>query len=163
VIICGDVPQASSLTFQIAPLHLAERARWEQLWGEYQLFYQVELPAAVTENTWRRLHDGRVYGLGARDLAGELQGIVHFLFHEDTWSSASACYLQDLYVDPKARGCGCARRLIEAVAQSAKAAGANEPYWLTHETNSTARRLYDRLAKTQGFIQYVYRDEVTER
>jgi GNAT superfamily N-acetyltransferase len=148
--------RASTLIFQIAPLRLTERARWEHLWTEYQHFYRVALPAAVTENTWQRLHNGRAYGLGARDAAGELQGIVHFLFHEDTWSTASACYLQDLYVDPQARGCGCARRLIEAVAQAAKARGANEPYWLTHETNATARQLYDRLAKNQGFIQYVY-------
>jgi GNAT superfamily N-acetyltransferase len=142
--------------FNIAPLQLTERVRWEHLWTEYQLFYGIALAAAVTDSTWQRLHNGRAFGLGARDQDGELQGIVHFLFHEDTWSTAPACYLQDLYVDPKARGHGCARRLIEAVAQSAKAAGANEPYWLTHETNTTARQLYDRLAKTQGFIQYVY-------
>jgi GNAT superfamily N-acetyltransferase len=150
------MPRRPSLSFQIAALRLTDRARWERLWTEYQLFYGVELPAAVTEITWQRIHDGRVHGLGARDAAGEIQGIVHFLFHEDTWSTAPACYLQDLYVDPRARGVGCARQLIEAVALSSKTAGANEPYWLTHETNSTARQLYDRLAKNQGFIQYVY-------
>jgi GNAT superfamily N-acetyltransferase len=148
--------QASRLIFHIAPLQLTERIQWERLWTEYQFFYRIALPAAVTESTWQRLHQARVHALGAYDAAGELQGIVHFLFHEDTWSTTPACYLQDLYVDPKARGNGCARRLIEAVAQAAKAAGANEPYWLTHETNDTARRLYDRLAKTAGFIQYVY-------
>jgi GNAT superfamily N-acetyltransferase len=161
VITSNYVTQASRLIFQIAPLQLSERVQWEHLWTEYQRFYRVALPAAVTENTWQRLHNGRVYGLGARDAADELQGIVHFLFHEDTWSTAPACYLQDLYVEPKARGCGCARRLIEAVAQAAKAASANEPYWLTHETNDTARQLYDRLAKNQGFIQYVYSSGVT--
>jgi GNAT superfamily N-acetyltransferase len=142
--------------FQIAPLRLAEHARWAELWSEYQRFYQVALPSAVTESLWQRLHDGRVHGLGGRDAAGELLGIVHFLFHQDTWSRAPACYLQDLYVDPKARGGGCARQLIVAVAQSAKAAGASEPYWLTHESNRTARQLYDRLAKNHGFIQYQY-------
>ena len=144
------------MIFHIAPLRLTERARWAQLWSEYQLFYGVELPASVTESTWQRLHDGRVRGFGAHDPADRLLGIVHFLFHEDTWSKVPACYLQDLYVDPKARGSGCARQLIEAVADSAKAAGANHPYWLTHETNAVARQLYDRLAKNQGFIQYVY-------
>jgi len=37
-----------------------------------------------------------------------------------------------------------------------KTVGANPPYWLTHETNSVARQLYDRLGKNQGFIQYQY-------
>jgi GNAT superfamily N-acetyltransferase len=145
--------------YAITPLRPTERSRWEQLWREYQAFYKVNLPQEVTDSTWRRIHDGHVRALGARDTAGELLGIVHFLFHQDTWSTVPACYLQDLYVDPKARGTGCARQLIEAVAAAAKAQGTNEPYWLTHETNSVARRLYDRLAKNHGFIQYVYSAE----
>jgi hypothetical protein len=47
--------------------------------------------------------------------------------------------------------------LIDAVAEAARAAGANNPYWLTHETNTVARRLYDRLAQNQGFLHYSYR------
>jgi hypothetical protein len=35
----------------IAPLRLSERVRWAELWSEYQVFYGVELPAAVTDNT----------------------------------------------------------------------------------------------------------------
>jgi GNAT superfamily N-acetyltransferase len=144
------------MSFKIAPLRPADRARWERLWTGYQRFYEVGLPAAVTECTWQRIQEGRIHGFGARDAAGEIQGIVHCLFHEDTWSTTPACYLQDLYVDPESRGSGCARQLIDAVAKCARDAGANEPYWLTHETNATARKLYDRLAKNHGFIQYVY-------
>ena len=72
---------------RIAPLQPAERVRWEELWTQYQVFYGVVLPAAVTESTWQRLRNGRVHGLGARDPAGHLVGIVHFLYHEDTWST----------------------------------------------------------------------------
>jgi GNAT superfamily N-acetyltransferase len=144
------------LTYRIAPLRLAEHARWMRLWTEYQTFYGIDLPANVTMNAWQRLHNGRLHGLGARDSNDNLLGIVHFLFHEDTWSTAPACYLQDLYVDSKARGTGCGRQLIEAVAESARAAGANPPYWLTHESNAVARLLYDRLGKNFGFIQYSY-------
>jgi GNAT superfamily N-acetyltransferase len=142
--------------FRIAPLRVSERARWTELWSEYQLFYGVELPADVSESTWQRLHNGRVQGLGARNSADYLVGIVHFLFHEDTWSTVPACYLQDLYVDSTARGTGCGRMLIEAVAESARTAGANSPYWLTHQSNAVARRLYDRLGQNQGFVQYTY-------
>jgi len=142
---------------QVAPLRPSERARWGELWSEYQTFYGVALPAAVTERTWQRIHEGGVRGLGARDAGDKLLGIVHFLFHEDTWSTVPACYLQDLYVDPTARGTGCGRLLIEAVAEAARAAGVNAPYWLTHQTNTTARQLYDRLGQNQGFIHYVYR------
>lgn len=140
----------------IARLRLSDRERWGELWAGYQKFYGVSLPAAVTESTWQRIHGGAVHGLGARNAEGSLLGIVHFLFHEDTWSTAPACYLQDLYVDPSARGSGCGRKLIEAVAEAARAAGANSPYWLTHQSNSAARQLYDRLGQNQGFIHYVY-------
>ena len=140
----------------ISPLRLTDHSRWEQLWSEYQTFYGVVLPTAVTEATWTRLYDGRVRGLGARDSADHLLGIVHFLFHEDTWSTVPACYLQDLYVDPTVRGTGCGRKLIEAVAESSKKAGANSPYWLTQTNNTVARQLYDRLGKEQGFVQYIY-------
>jgi GNAT superfamily N-acetyltransferase len=141
---------------RIAPLRLSEHVRWAELWSEYLRFYGVELPAAVSESTWQRLHNGRVHGLGARNSADYLVGIVHFLYHEDTWSTAPACYLQDLYVDSKVRGTGCGRMLIEAVGESARIAGANNPYWLTHQNNTVARQLYDRLGQNQGFIQYVY-------
>jgi GNAT superfamily N-acetyltransferase len=141
---------------QIEPLRPSDRGRWAQLWSEYQLFYGVDIPEEVTANTWQRLHNGRLQGLGARDRADNLLGIAHFLYHEDTWSIAAACYLQDLYVDATARGSGCGRKLVQAVAQAAKAAGASSPYWLTHETNAVARQLYERLGKNHGFIQYTY-------
>jgi GNAT superfamily N-acetyltransferase len=140
----------------IEPLKPSDRVRWEELWIQYQVFYGVALPAAVTESTWQRLHNGRVHGLGARDSAGRLMGIVHFLYHEDTWSTTPTCYLQDLYVDPALRGSGCGRKLIEAVAAASHKAGANNPYWLTHQSNAVARQLYDRLGQNQGFIHYVY-------
>ncbi len=144
------------MNYRVAPLRTTDHARWLALWREYQSFYGIDLPAAVTANTWERLHNGRVHGLGVRDSGDALVGIVHFLFHEDTWSITPACYLQDLYVDRSARGTGCGRLLIQAVAEAARAAGANAPYWLTHETNTVARVLYDKVAKNLGFIQYSY-------
>lgn len=146
------------MKYIIAPLEPADKPRWLELWLAYQEFYRTELPVEATEATWTRMQDGRIGGLCARDEAGTMVGIVHYLFHADTWSPQSACYLQDLFVDPAARGHGCARQLIESVAAAAKSAGANPPYWLTHETNATARKLYDRLASNPGFIQYVYNE-----
>ena len=144
------------MMIRIAPLQLSDRGRWSELWSEYQTFYGVALPGAVTDATWQRLHDGRVHGLVARDSGDRMMGLVHFLFHEDTWSTAPACYLQDLYVDSAVRGSGCGRKLIEAVAEASRHRGANSPYWLTHQSNAVARRLYDRLGQNQGFIQYIY-------
>ena len=144
---------ASDLT--IRPLRPDERAAWEPLWEGYQAFYKVAIPAETTTATWARLQDPGepMYALGAY-VAGRLCGIAHYLFHRSCWTIGDYCYLQDLFVAEGARNLGLGRALIMAVEERARAAGASRLYWLTHETNASARALYDRLAERSGFIQY---------
>ena len=82
-------------------------------------------------------------------------GIAHYLLHTSIWAQ-HVCYLQDLFVDPLARGQGVARALIEFVADAARGQGAARFYWLTQEHNATGRALYDKVAKCNGFIRYDY-------
>jgi GNAT superfamily N-acetyltransferase len=139
----------------IRPLRPDERADWEPLWEGYQAFYKVVIPVETTTVTWARLHDPAepMYALGAC-LADRLCGIAHYLFHRSNWTIGDYCYLQDLFVAEGARNLGLGRALILAVEEKARAAGASRLYWLTHETNTSARALYDRLAERSGFIQY---------
>jgi len=44
--------------------------------------------------------------------------------------------------------------LIEGVYARAREAGASRVYWQTHETNTTAMRLYDGVAERSGFLVY---------
>ncbi|HMO58871.1 MAG TPA: GNAT family N-acetyltransferase [Roseiflexaceae bacterium] len=128
---------------------------WEPLWQGYQTFYHVDLGPEVTSLTWQRFHDPAepMFALGAFD--GEtLVGFSHYLFHRTCWAIGPTCYLQDLFTAPAARGQGVGRALIEAVAAAARTAGAARLYWLTHESNTTAMRLYDRVAVRSGFVQY---------
>lgn len=140
---------------EVLPLAASDREQWEALARAYKAFYLADLPDSAYEGTWQRLlqRDG-MRGLGART-EGRLVGITHFLFHTGIWSPC-ACYLEDLFVEPAARGRGVARMLIEAVAEHARGEGAGRLYWLTHETNATARALYDRIAARSGFIEYEY-------
>jgi hypothetical protein len=46
------------------------------------------------------------------------------------------------------------RALIEAVYERAKIVGGTRVHWLTHQTNATARKLYDQVAENTGFIVY---------
>ena len=140
---------------EIRALRPDERDPWEPLWQGYLAFYESTVSPDVTETTWRRLHDPAepMYVLGAF-FDGILVGIVHYLFHRSTWTIGDYCYLQDLFTVPEARGQGAGRALIEAVYLRAEAAGASRVYWLTHESNATARSLYDTLADRPGFIQY---------
>lgn len=132
-----------------------DRRDWEPLWKGYQAFYKVDLPRDVTDLTWRRFFDGLepVHALVAEE-GGALIGLVHYLFHRSTWMVGPTCYLQDLFTAEAARGKGVGAALIEAVYREAAAAGASRVYWNTHETNATARSLYDKIAARSGFIQY---------
>ena len=132
-----------------------ERADWEPLWRAYLEFYRTSVPPQVYDVTWARLNDPdepmKLLGAFAD---GVLCGIVHYVYHRSCWTVGDYCYLQDLFVTETARKHGVGRALIEAVCREAREAGASRVHWLTHESNATARALYDSLAERSGFIQY---------
>ena len=132
-----------------------ERGAWEPLWAGYLEFYKTSVPAATSDITWKRFHDDAepMYVLGAY-VDGKLTGIVHYIFHRSCWTPGDYCYLQDLFVSKDARGHGVGRKLIEAVYEKAKAAGASRVHWLTQFENARAQILYDEVADRSGFMQY---------
>ena len=143
------------MNLAIRALRPDDRADWEALWQGYLTFYQTSQTPEVMNVTWQRLHDPAepMHGLVAeRD--GVILGIVHFIYHRSTWTVGPYCYLQDLFTAKAARGQGIGKALIEAVHEKAKADGASRVYWLTHETNTAAQALYDKIASRSGFIQY---------
>jgi GNAT superfamily N-acetyltransferase len=130
-----------------------DRAAWGRLAAGYKHFYNTPTSEAEYDEAWRRLQAGDgVFGFGAR-LDGQLVGFVHYLFHTSIWAR-DVVYLQDLFTDASVRGRGVARALIDRVAQVARERQAARLYWLTQETNQTARTLYDKVAVFKGFIRY---------
>ncbi|GAB3092356.1 GNAT family N-acetyltransferase [Lysobacter terrae] len=136
-----------------------DHAEWQRLWAGYNAFYgrsgPTALPAAVVETTWQRFFDPSepVHALVA-EADGKLVGLAHYLFHRSTIQIQPSCYLQDLYTSEESRGTGVGRKLILAVYDRALAAGSPRVYWQTHETNSVAMQLYDKVAERSGFIVY---------
>jgi GNAT superfamily N-acetyltransferase len=139
----------------IRPLHADDRAGWEPLWQGYLTFYKTTLPTNITDMTWQRLLDAAepMNGLVA-EREGDLIGLAHYLFHRSTWSQTYYCYLEDLFVASERRAGGVGAALIEAVEAEARRVNATRLYWLTHETNSRAQILYNKVADRSGFIQY---------
>ncbi len=144
---------------EIRPVQQADYPQWMILWDGYNAFYgrkdATALPGDTTRMTWSRFFDAYepVHALVAEQ-SGQLVGLVHFIYHRSTISIAPTCYLQDLFTLESARGKGAGRALIEEVYRLAKEAGSARVYWLTHETNDTAMKLYDQVADKSGFIVY---------
>ncbi|MGZ3540322.1 MAG: N-acetyltransferase family protein [Vulcanimicrobiaceae bacterium] len=132
---------------------------WKILWDGYNAFYgragETGLSSEITQMTWSRFFDAyEPMHAAVAEGSGKLLGLAHFLFHRSTIQIAPSCYLQDLFTVEEARGRGVGRALINAVYQHAAAAGSPRIYWQTHESNSVAMQLYDKVAEKSGFIVY---------
>jgi GNAT superfamily N-acetyltransferase len=144
------------MSITIHPITHQDFAAWEPLWQGYLRFYESSLDDAVTRITFERLNNPAepMGSFLARNGEARAVGMVNWIRHRSCWTEGDYCYLQDLFVDPNQRGGGVGRKLIEAVYDAAKAMGCSRVHWLTHETNTQAMKLYDRIATKSGFIQY---------
>ncbi|MEL6574545.1 MAG: GNAT family N-acetyltransferase [Pseudomonadota bacterium] len=149
----------SEMRVDIRDLDESARGSWEELWAAYNAFYgrsgATALSSEVIDLTWARLLDpaSSVCGFLAYR-GGRAVGLAHVVFHPNLIQREPTCYLQDLFTTPNARGGGVASALVEAVCRLCREKGAIDVYWHTHESNETARRLYDRLARNTGFLVY---------
>ena len=143
----------------IRPVRKNDFNQWKHLWDGYNAFYgrkdATALPEATTAMTWARFFDTYepMHALIAEQ-SGQLLGLVHFIFHRSTISIQPTCYLQDLFTLETSRGKGVGRALIQEVYRRAADAGSSRVYWLTHETNAIAMKLYDKVAEKSGFVVY---------
>ncbi|SOD74797.1 acetyltransferase (GNAT) family protein [Jatrophihabitans sp. GAS493] len=137
----------------IAKFDPGDRTEWERLFVAYNVFYEQSYEPSMYDRAWALFQQDSVMHAYGATVDGKLVGFTHFLVHAST-TAPDVCYLEDLYTDPTIRGRGVGRALIEAVTEWARARQCSRVYWLTRETNSTARRLYDQVADNSGFIVY---------
>jgi ribosomal protein S18 acetylase RimI-like enzyme len=76
------------------------------------------------------------------------------VFHRSCWTVGDYCYLQDLFISKQARSSGVGGQLIDFVYAQARQAKCDRVHWLTHESNSSAMLLYERVAERSGFVQF---------
>jgi GNAT superfamily N-acetyltransferase len=95
---------------------------------------------------------------GALFIARDGTRAVGFAAVDWKWSSLKGArigYLEDLFVDPDARGNGIADALIEICAERCRELGIPAMEWLTAPDNHRAQKVYDRTGATpETFIEY---------
>lgn len=132
-----------------------DEADWRRLWDGYLTYYDVTLAPEITANTWANLMRAEA-PLMARIAAldGQVVGFALNLHHPSSWVMGEDCYLEDLFVDPQARGKGIGRALIDDLVAFARAKGWHRLYWHTRFDNAQARQLYDQYVRTDDHIRY---------
>lgn len=144
------------MSVQIRPVMAADRPAWDRLFEGYARFYKVEQTAEMRDRVFDWLMDAEhtSNGLVAEDVQGKVIGFTHFRPFVSQLSARTNGFMDDLYVDPEARGSGAAQALINAVGDIARDKGWGVVRWITADDNYRGRGVYDKLATRTMWISY---------
>jgi GNAT superfamily N-acetyltransferase len=85
------------------------------------------------------------------EVDGAVVGFAHYRSHPDTFSTGRDWFLDDLFTAPSSRGTGVATELIEHLKSMTNGGTLR---WITAESNTTAQRVYDKLATKTTWVTY---------
>lgn len=143
------------MTVTTRPVTQEDYAAWSNLYAGYAAFYGVEQTEAMRDTLWDWLHDSKVEVNGFIAEAGNRPiGLTHYRPFRSPLRAVTNCFLDDLFVEPGARGSGAAAALIGAVEQEARTRGWTLVRWITADNNYRARGVYDKLATRTNWITY---------
>jgi GNAT superfamily N-acetyltransferase len=144
--------------YSIAPAREEDFGELLPLMRAYCDFYETKPSDASLLALSRALlaepaHEG--VQLLARDEEGRACGFATVFWSWDTTEGARIGIMNDLYVDPDARGGGLGGALIEVCREHCLARGATRLDWVTGERNRRAQALYDRTgAARESWVAY---------
>lgn len=133
-----------------------DRAAWDVLYAGYAAFYKVNQTPAMRDTVWGWLMDAghSTEGFVAVDGDGTLVGLAHIRPFARPLSATVGGFLDDVFVDPQARGLKAADALIAAIKAAGAARGWSVIRWITAEDNYRARAVYDRVAVRTPWVTY---------
>lgn len=124
------------------------KSAWRRLYDGYATFYRREMTDEIAATVWGWLMDPAHELEGALALRdGVPVGLAHYRRMPSPLRGADIGFLDDLFVDPAARGGRIGEALIDHVATVARERGWGVVRWITADDNYRARGLYDRVAK----------------
>lgn len=140
----------------IRPPTQADHAAWDKLYQGYAAFYQVVQTAEMRARVWGWLQDPshECLCLMAFETDGRAVGLAHFRAFARPLSATTGGFLDDLFVDPDARGSQAGTQLIAAVKAHAEKNQWSVVRWITAENNYRARSAYDKVATRTAWVTY---------
>ena len=144
------------MNVSVRAVEAGDHAVWARLYAGYGDFYKVAQSDAMRATVWSWLHDPAfaLEGLVATDTEGRVIAIAHFRPYLRPLSASVGGFLDDLFVDPDARGSGAAQALISAIEAIGRARGWSVIRWITAADNTRARVVYDRIATATPWVTY---------
>ncbi|MEO0334863.1 MAG: GNAT family N-acetyltransferase [Pseudomonadota bacterium] len=87
---------------------------------------------------------------------GQVRGFALYFFTWSTWEGRPSLYLEDLFVEPEARGSGLGQSLLQALAKIALEQNCRRFEWSVLDWNMLARDFYHNLGAKhmEGWLPY---------
>lgn len=147
--------QTSERQFTVRAATPADEAAWQATYRGYRDFYGKEHDPAVFDTVWGWIHDpAHETRCLVAEQGGEVLGLAHFRSFARPLIGSTGIFLDDLFTTPAARGHGVASALLTRLAEIARDEGATVVRWITADSNTTARRLYDSVAAATPWVTY---------
>jgi RimJ/RimL family protein N-acetyltransferase len=147
----------SETTWMTRRVEQRDRDAWRRLFTGYCTFYERSTSEEQLDLVWSWIHEegevDAIVAVAAGDV-GEPVGLAHLRSWVRPLRGEIAGYLDDLFVDPAARGTGVVEALFAAIDATALQQNWSVVRWTTADDNYRARTVYDRVATRTGWITY---------
>ena len=140
----------------VGPPRPEDHARWRELYRGYADFYHEPVTDQQLDRVWSWITDPDhdVKALLVRDATGAPVGLAHYRPYFRPLAAAVAGHLDDLFVEPAARGTGAVDALLDALRTIARQRGWSKIRWITADDNHRARSKYDQVAERTMWVTY---------
>jgi len=143
-------------SFSVGPPTPEDSTRWRELYRAYADFYQEPVTDEQLDLVWSWISDPEhdVKAFLVRDATGTAVGLAHYRPYFRPLAAAVAGHLDDLFVEPGARGTGAVDALLDALRTIARQRGWSKIRWITADDNHRARTKYDQVAERTMWVTY---------
>ncbi len=132
-------------------------ANWSELYRGYASFYKVAMNDQILQIVWEWINDSNhelVCLLAFVEGSNKPSGLAHIRSMPNPLRGTEVGFLDDLFVDPSARGSMIGKHLFKAIEEHARNQAWPIIRWITADDNYRARGLYDQLSKKTTWNTY---------